>query len=223
MLAPRLEFGVDKPEEPVSQALPLRRHASPEDVGRANLYALLARLFAAPPDRALLHAIASAAPLQTEDDGAPLAQAWSSLIAAATVMDVDAAAAEYDALFGGVGKVAINLHASHHMAGAMMDKPLADLRDHLSAFGLGRLDSQAMPEDHVSALCEVMRILITGVDGASGWSIAEQRAFFMNRVDPWCGALMSQICEYPLANFYRVVAQWGREFFELEREAFGMV
>ena len=65
----------------------LHRHASAEDVGRANFYALAARLFAAPADQPLLSGIAGAPPLETEDAGLPLARSWSALIAACSAMD----------------------------------------------------------------------------------------------------------------------------------------
>ncbi len=54
---------------------------APEDEGRLQLYALLARLFAAGPDDGLLRALAqSAGSLEGEGD---LAQAWNELTVAA--------------------------------------------------------------------------------------------------------------------------------------------
>lgn len=200
----------------------LHRHASAEDVGRANFYALAARLFAAPADQSLLSAIAGAPPLESEDAGLPLVRSWSALIAACSAMDEAAAAEEYDALFGGVGRVAINLHASHHIAGAMMDKPLAALRDHLAELGLARLESQSMPEDHLAALCEVMRVLIVGAEGIPPQPLVVQQGFFRRQIDPWFERVLSQISAYSLANFYRVVAQWLYDFLQLEREALSM-
>ncbi|MFN3630540.1 MAG: molecular chaperone [Casimicrobiaceae bacterium] len=204
------------------QPVVMHRHTSAEDVGRANFYALAARLFAAAADQSLLSAIASAPPLESEDAGLPLTRSWSALIAACSVMDPAAAAEEYDALFGGVGRAAINLHASHHIAGAMMDRPLVALRHHLAELGLARLDSQSMPEDHLSALCEVMRILIVGTDSVAPQALSVQRRFFRAQIEPWFERVLSQICEYPVANFYRVVAQWAYDFLQLEREALSM-
>ena len=52
-------------------AIPCNRPLAPEDQARADFYALLARLYADPPDAALLAAIARAAPLGDEaNDGA---------------------------------------------------------------------------------------------------------------------------------------------------------
>ena len=77
----------------MSAATPLKlgAYVSPEDHGRANFYALISRLFADAPDQALLQAIAGSPPLVSDDNGEPLALAWSKLISASSVMDADAA------------------------------------------------------------------------------------------------------------------------------------
>ena len=51
-------------------------------------------------------------------------------------MRPDAAAEEYNDLFVGVGKSAVNLHASHCLTGFMMEKPLVDVRATLARMGL---------------------------------------------------------------------------------------
>src|SRR5512140_1290588 len=91
---------------------------APEDQARAEFYALLARLYADGPDRALLQAISNAPPLGipslTEDldsSAGHLAAAWDRLRAASSVMEPDAAEQEYVDLFIGVGKSPVNLHA----------------------------------------------------------------------------------------------------------------
>jgi TorA maturation chaperone TorD len=206
-----------------SATVAFRSYVAAEDHARANLYALIARLFAAPPDAALLTAISSSPPLSTDDDGAPLPLAWSRLIAASSVIDQATAAEEYDSLFGGVGKSLINLHASHHLTGFMMEKPLAELRETLKQLGIARLDTQSVVEDHVSALCETMRLLIVG-DGEhfAPQPIRAQRAFFEQHIAPWCGKLCSAITKQPLANYYSVVAQFVGAFFDVERESFNI-
>src|SRR5205085_11567925 len=54
---------------------------APEEEARANFYALLSRLFYAPPDAQLLQALAGADELDGEDEA--LAARWRHLIAAA--------------------------------------------------------------------------------------------------------------------------------------------
>ena len=55
----------------------------------------------------------------------------------------------------------------HHLTGFMMEQPLADVRTALATLGFARVGAQTMVEDHLSALCEVMRLLIVGGSGLS--------------------------------------------------------
>src|SRR5262245_32190555 len=101
----------------------------PEDQARADLYALLARLYASAPDAPLLAAIAAAPPLARESEsGEAMAFAadWNVLRAASAEADPDAVADEYQALFVGVGKSEVSLYASHYL-GPQSGRPLADL------------------------------------------------------------------------------------------------
>lgn len=204
----------------MNDSVSFRAYVTPEDQGRANFYALIARLLGDAPDRELLRAIAGSPPLGTDDDGAPLPVAWSQLIAASSVMDVDAAREEYDALFIGVGKAPLNLHASHHLTGFMMEQPLADVRTSLATLGFARLESQTVVEDHLAALCEVMRLLIVGGNGVEPGTLSSQSQFFETHLSPWFELCCDAIMKSPLANFYRVVAQFVRCFLLVERESF---
>jgi TorA maturation chaperone TorD len=215
-----------------SSNVAFRPYVAAEDHARANLYALIARLFAAPPDTALIKAIASSSPFATEDDGATLPQAWSKLIAASSVIDEDAARDEYEALFGGVGKAAVNLHGSHHLTGFMMEKPLSELRDALKALGIARLDSQSLVEDHISALCETMRLLIVGADDVASQqsqgstlapqSVQTQREFFDAHIATWVEKMCVEISKQTLANYYTVIGQLVSAFIQVEREGFSI-
>ncbi len=204
-------------------ALPtIGAYVSPEDHGRANFYALISRLFAAAPDQALLAAIAGSPPLATDDHGAALTLAWSKLIAASTAMDEDAASEEFEKLFIGVGKAPVNLHASHHLTGFMMEQPLADVRTTLATLGFARVEAQTMVEDHLAALTEVMRLLIVGGDGVAPSSVSAQRQFFLMHIEPWFELCCAAISKSELANYYSVVAQFTGSFLHVEREAFAI-
>lgn len=202
--------------------LKLGAYVSPEDHGRANFYALISRLFADAPDQALLQAIAGSPPLASEDTGEPLSLAWSKLIAASSAMDADAAREEYDALFIGVGKAPVNLHASHHLTGFMMETPLAELRSTLATLGFARLVSQTVVEDHLAALCEVMRLLIVGADDITPATLSMQKQFFEAHIATWFELCCSAIVKSSLANFYGVVAQFTGSFLLVEREGFAI-
>ena len=206
----------------MSDAVAFRAYVSPEDHGRANFYALISRLFAAAPDQALLAAMAGSPPLATDDNGAELPQSWSKLISASTAMDEDAASDEFEKLFMGVGKAPVNLHASHHLTGFMMEQPLADVRGTLATLGFARVETQTMVEDHLSALTEVMRLLIVGGDGVQPSSVSAQRQFFSAHIEPWFEICCAAISKSSLANFYTVVAQFARSFLQVERDAFAI-
>jgi TorA maturation chaperone TorD len=200
-------------------SIALEHPLSLEDRARRDFYALLARLYSDVPDAGLLRAIAEASPI---DAHTPFAVAWNRLIAASGAMDAEAAAQEYTDLFIGVGKSEVNLHASHWLTGFMIEKPLADLRTRLAALGLARRDDVTMLEDHLSALCETMRLLIEGGDGRERAPVATQRAFFQSHIGDWVFACCSAIRESPIANYYARVAEFTEQHMALDRDALAM-
>jgi TorA maturation chaperone TorD len=203
----------------VATAVALPHPLSPEDRTRADFYALLARLFADAPDQALLTSIGRAAPLAGEG---PFARAFNRLVAASGAMDAEAAAQEYTDLFVGVGKSEINLHASHWLAGAMMEKPLVRLRTHLATLGLARRPDVTMVEDHLSALCETMRLLVAGHGDREPASIATQRAFFEDHIASWVFKCCSAMRQCAIANYYNCVAEFTEQYMALDRDALAM-
>jgi TorA maturation chaperone TorD len=205
------------------------RRLEPEDQARADFYALLARLYARAPDAALLAAIAGAAPLavvahvdEAGDNAVALARAWDRLRAASAAMEAAAAAQEYDDLFVGVGMVEANLHASHWIAGAMMQKPLADVRAALAALGLARKPEVAMVEDHLAALFETMRMLVAGDGHRAPEPVARQREFFDRHIAGWVDDCCAAIGQNSVANYYRAVAKLTSSFVALERDSFAI-
>jgi TorA maturation chaperone TorD len=116
----------------------------------------------------------------------------------------------------------VNLHASHWLTGFMMDKPLAQLRTTLTAVGLARRADAVMVEDHISALFETMRLLITGGAGREPADAAAQRRFFEAHIEPWIGRCLASLRTHGIANYYRRVAEFTECFMALEREALVM-
>ncbi len=118
----------------------------PEDQARADFYALLARLYAAEPDAALLESIAGADELTVDEgnvEGETLAEAWRMLIAASAVMDAEAAAAEYIDLFVGVGASEVSPYASAYEK-TPGRQPLVEVRAALASLGLSRQPGNAL-------------------------------------------------------------------------------
>jgi TorA maturation chaperone TorD len=190
-----------------------------EDQARADLYALIARLLLAPPDSALLAGLAAADPICAEGDHA-LEEAWRKLAIAASVTDAAAVAAEFDALFVGIGTPNLNPYGSLYISGFMNDKPLADLRDHLARLRIGRAGQAFEFEDHLGALCETMRVLVAGGPGLPRQPVGEQKQFFERHIAPWCARCLADMAGAEEASFYRLVAGFALAFFAIEAEAF---
>lgn len=205
----------------LSGSVALPHPVSGEDRVRADLYALVGRLFTAAPDAPLLDLLARAPDLP-DDGSAPLAAAYNALLRASRAMDADAAVQEYTDLFVGVGKSEVNLHGSHWLVGFMMDKPLAELRGDLAELGLERRETTTLLEDHLGALAEVMRLLIAGGEGRAPAPLAVQRRFFDVRIASWAFVCCDAICACPLANYYRRAAEFTRQFLAIERDSFAM-
>ena len=205
------------------QAAPIafRTYLDPADRARADVYAVLGRLFAEPPDAAFLRTLSNAPKMVDKADNR-IGPSWNRLVDASAAMDADAAAQEYTDLFVGVGKSEVNLHASHWIAGFMIEKPLVELRADLVALGIGRQEAANVLEDHFSALCETMRLLIGGDDDREPASIPTQRNFFEKRLLPWAPDCCAAIMKHSLANYYQRVAEFASEFLALERESLSM-
>jgi len=202
--------------------------ASDEDVARAGNYALLARLYYAAPDTALLQAIARAAEAAGEaTDGfrlTPLATAWLELGNAAQAAEAEAIGEEYDDVFIGTGKAEITLYASHYLRLVSPVSMLADLRGELAALGLGRTEKAAEPEDHLAALCDTMRHLILRQSSPQSAVVATQQQlqFFMAYISPWYAEFCIAVAASSHTNFYKHVATFSGAFFDVEAEAFNL-
>jgi TorA maturation chaperone TorD len=196
----------------------LRNPLPPEDEARAQVYAVLARLFAGGPDSSFLAALGASAPWP-DAGGNPLAEAWNRLVLASKAMDADAAEQEYTDLFIGVGRSTVDLHAAHWVTEATSEKPLVAVRSDLARLGLARREGSTTYEDHLSVLCETMRMLVVG-DGERGpMSIAVQRAYFDRHIAPWITKCCDAIRDCPLANYYRRVAEFTTLFMVIERDS----
>jgi TorA maturation chaperone TorD len=193
---------------------------APEDQARANFYALLARLFYAPPDRELLETLAAADEIAAEGGNQAFALAWRDLKREAAATDPEAAREEYESMFVGTGKAEVTLYttayATKGSASNPLHNPLVSIKDFLATRGLGRKHSVHEPEDHVAALCEVMRHLVTMND------VAAQRDFFMQYLQPTVASLCDAISGCDQIRFYRPVARFAARFFEVEHAAFDM-
>ena len=205
-------------QEANPDALPGGPALEDEEKARADLYALLGRLFYGPPDAALLRAIVGGGAIGGEEANAPLALAWRDLGHACAASNEDAARVEYDSLFIGTGKAEISLYLGAYSGRGAADRLLLDLKEFLAARGLARRESAREPEDHIAAVFEVMRHLIAGERA----SVADQKAFFNTYVWSGATALCDAIVDSPKTDLYEPVARFARSFLELERTAFDL-
>lgn len=187
-----------------------------EEIARANLYGLLARLFYAPPDAELLQALASAGDMPAE--GGELAAAWNRLKQAAGQADATAVAEEYERAFVGTGKAPVSLYTGAYTVRYASESPLAELRGDLDALGLVRRSEATEPEDHIGLLCDAMRHLIVEV----GIDLAAQKRFFMRWIWPATDALCDAIDNVDDVVFYKAVSRLARSFFGVDHSAFQM-
>lgn len=197
----------------------VKRTLPPEEAARGDFYALFARLLHDGPDAALLRAIAGADAIP-QDGNAALARAWRDLLDASSVMIAEAALEEYEALFAGVGKAAVSVYAGFYTGAPSIDHPRVRIRADLAAFGLAPRESATEPEDHFAALFDAMRVLVAGGAGRGPASVAEQRRFFRDHVEPGVGKFFDALACARDANYYRKVAALGAAFFALESESF---
>lgn len=200
----------------------LPAEAAPEDQTRAAIYGLLARLLYAAPDQELLHIVAQSDDIAAHAHSSPLGQAWRALQMGSEVADEDALADEFQQLFIGLGQGEVIPYMSWHLTGFLMEEPLARLRDDLAELGLARMDAVNEPEDHMAAVLEVMRFLLTADSAALPGALKKQQQFFDRHLRSWYGLCAAQIEVAPSANYYRLVARMLRAFLDVEAQSFDM-
>jgi TorA maturation chaperone TorD len=201
-------------------------HVPEEDRARADCYALISRLFYAAPDAALLQQLrGEPAPktdkpkleLELEDidppSGYPAAVAAFQQACRAT--EPDAIRQEYDELFVGAGRAVVTPYTSGYAVPNAPDRHLLALREHLAAWGLVRRDAVYEVEDHVSAVCDVMRWLIEH-DRPLEVQLRFFDEFVYTGVATFCDAIEASAA----TSFYRAVAALARAFLTVEKQAF---
>jgi TorA maturation chaperone TorD len=177
---------------------------------RADIYLLLSTLFRQQPTNEL---IAFLSELETEQSESAMQQAWNELKQAAIESQPEALSDEYQELFIGIGRGEVVPFASWHLTGSLMEKPLASIRHDLALLGLEREEQVKEPEDHFSALCEVMSVL-------TGEEEELQQVFFNKHLGTWFESLTKQVKSAENANFYRSVAELAQAFMTLEQVRF---
>lgn len=200
---------------------PATSSALDEETARAEVYGLLAALWHAAPSPELLAAL-RVAPTEAPAAGGFLEEPWRALVGMARSQGDAAIAAEYEALFGGVGKPEVLLFGSHYLTGFLNEKPLAQLREDLAGLGLARDEASGDTEDHLAFLCEVMRYLIAGDDMAV-CNLTRQQAFYARHLQPWIVQACDAVAAHPRAAFYAALAGFTQAFASVEQQGFDLM
>ena len=184
------------------------------DLARAQEYALLAALLARAPDAAMLKRVG-----EMRGDPSPLGLAHIALADAAAAAEPEKVEREFFDLFIGIGRGELLPYGSYYLTGFLQERPLARLRDDLGALGIARSEGVVEPEDHAAILCEIMSGIISGAFGAPAGS---DQQIFEKHLKPWLARLFADMEQAESADFYRRVGAVGRQFVEIEAQAFAL-
>lgn len=192
--------------------------AMEENGVRAALYGVLAHLLHAAPSASLLLQVAGSRDVLAGGT-LPLTVAWQHLCAVCAAADAAVVRSEFDMAFVSTGKPPVSLYASSYMNGRRRGQLLAELREDLAGLGYARTEDSGEYEDHLAALCEVMRGLI-GEEHDHAGALEAQKVFFGNYIGPWYGAACDAMIRAEQTAFYREVARFANAFFTNESEFF---
>ncbi|MGI9319153.1 MAG: TorD/DmsD family molecular chaperone [bacterium] len=185
-----------------------------EDQARSGTYMILASILSDIPSHDLIDYLCHIESPQPGQDPGEIGEAWQALKQAALSADLEALDDEYHALFIGVGRGEVVQYGSWHLTGFLMDTPLSELRDDLSSLGFESDPDRKEPEDHISAICETMSILINSEDIES----FRQRRFFIRHLHSWAEKFFKEVQQAKSADFYKAVGLLGERFINLENQ-----
>jgi len=193
-------------------------HTAPseEDALRAQLYRLLAFCLHKPLDA---EGLAMAASL--EGDDTDLGRAIDTFAKLAAKSSPEAIEQEFHDLFIGIGRGELLPYASYYLTGFLNEKPLAKLRNDMSALGIERRASVKEPEDHIAAVSEMMSGLISGEFDVAV-DIGRQREFFATHVGSWAKHFFTDLEAAKSSVLYGTLGSVGRAFMDIEEVAFTM-
>jgi len=191
---------------------------SPEDLARADLYGVLARLYYVAPDAQLLAALANTTAADAAEHS-PLGEAWRALREACRSAFPVMLENEHTLLFIGTGKAQVTPYLSKYMLRHQGDTPLADVREALRRLGIARREGIGEYEDHIAGLLETMRYLIA----VQRRNLLDQRNFFERFVYDGAVAFCAALGDSEKASFYKHVARVTRIYMDIEKNAFSML
>ena len=187
-----------------------------EDRLRADLYNFMGLMLSGPPDQLLLDQCAG-----LSGDESELGKAISGLARVAKASKPRKVESEFNALFVGLGRGELLPYASYYLTGFLNEKPLATLRSDMAVRTMTRAPNVYEPEDNIASLMEMMAGMIVGRFGTPA-TLDDQKTFFNKHIAPWAGHFYSDLEAAKNSILYASVGNVGREFMDIEREAFRM-
>lgn len=181
------------------------------NIDRANFYATLGALLAAPASKEHHAALVDLPAIEQPETSLEIA--WKLLSAAATSNSVEQIDDEYHDLFIGMGRGIVVPYGSWHITGFLMEKPLGVLRADLRRLGFERSEGVAESEDHIASLCQAMAAIIL----AQEIDFDTEKAFFNDHIGVWAEDFFHAVQDSGRADFYRAVAHLGQSFIEVEK------
>jgi len=185
-----------------------------EELYRAQVYQLLARLLGAPVDDELIDILKN-----IDGDDSPLGVALNGLKDLAHRITLEEAVDEYSELFIGVTQGELIPFKSFYLTGFLNEKPLGEVRAHMEEIGIAKSDDEGDPEDHIASLFEMMNGMIDGSFGKP-FTLPEQVRFFDNHIGNWAPKFFRDLEVAEAARFYVPVGRIGKLFMDVESEAF---
>ncbi len=173
---------------------------------RCFVYQLLARCFKMPVDQPFLDSMANIEIPETDHD---YISSWLNLKDISQKQDIEQLDHEFHQLFIGLGRGEVVPYFSWYKTGFLMEKPLAQLRSDLKKLGFKRQETNKEPEDHFSAISEIMAMLIAD-------EREHQNLFFNHYITPWFKQLFNDIQKTRTGDFYPAIADLGEIFIDLE-------
>lgn len=187
-----------------------------EDRLRADVYNFLGLMLSGPPDQLLLDQCAG-----LSGDDSELGKAIAGLARVAKASKPRSVESEFNALFVGLGRGELLPYASYYLTGFLNEKPLATLRSDMTAQGMSRAANVFEPEDNIASLMEMMAGMIVGRFGTPA-TLEAQKTFYNKHIAPWAGHFYADLEAARNSVLYASLGAVGREFMEIEREAFRM-
>ncbi|MDN3653961.1 molecular chaperone TorD family protein [Thalassotalea ponticola] len=184
------------------------------DSFRRDVYLLLAALLRDAPKAELLELLGSLDVDLQQADNRQLLTAFLQLKQEANKASPTQLNDAYFNLFIGLSFGDIYLYAGWYNEQKLMSHSLAKLRHYLSTIGFTRQTEIKEPEDHISALCEVMAILIDND------SQHQQLVFFEQFVGTWYDGLCQALIDNQISSFYANVGRVMRAFLQQEKALF---